>query len=178
MAENVETLVSFREGDMEAFAGIMRRFQSPIIHYLYHLTGDSEVARDLAQDTFLQAFKSLPKTTRNLPLKNWLYRIATNNAIGYYRHKAILSFIPWEDNGRPHIDGDSLQQVAEVADVRAALMKLPAKLRVCLVLHLVDGFKHREIAHMLGVSEDAVRKRVTRAMEKFRQIYPSPGGNS
>jgi len=178
MAENVETLARFHEGDMEAFAGIMRQFQSPIIHYLYHLTGDSETARDLAQDTFLQAFKGLPKTTGNLPLKNWLYRIATNNAIGYHRRKAILSFIPWEDNRRPHIEGDTLEQVAEAADVRAALLQLPAKLRICLVLHLIDGFKHREIAYMLGISEDAVRKRVTRAMETFRQIYPSPGGGS
>ncbi len=109
----------------------MRQFQSAIIHYLYHLTGDSELARDLAQDTFLQAYKSLPKTIRDLPLKNWLYRIATNNAIGYHRRKTILSFIPWEDNRRPHIEGDTLQQVSEAADVRAALLKLPEKLRVC-----------------------------------------------
>jgi RNA polymerase sigma-70 factor, ECF subfamily len=155
----------------------MRQFQSAIIHYLYHLTGDSELARDLAQDTFLQAYKSLPKTIRDLPLKNWLYRIATNNAIGYHRRKTILSFIPWEDNRRPHIEGDTLQQVSEAADVRAALLKLPEKLRVCLVLHLVDGFKHREIALVLGISEDAIRKRVTRGIETFRKLYSSPGGD-
>jgi RNA polymerase sigma-70 factor (ECF subfamily) len=64
----------------------------------------------------------------------------------------------------------------ETAAVHDALLKVPEKLRVCMVLHYVDGFKHREIAAMLGISEDAVRMRVARGSGQFRKLYgPSRG---
>jgi RNA polymerase sigma factor (sigma-70 family) len=175
--ELAETMTRFRAGDTEAFAAIIRQFQSPIVSYLYRLTGDGELARDLAQDTFLQAYQGLAGTTPDLPLKTWLYRIATNNALRHHRRQAVLSFISWDEFRRPETNVDVAKQASEAAAVHEALLKVPQKLRVCLVLHLVDGFKHREIARMLGISEDAVRMRVARGSVVFRQQYRTPGGN-
>jgi RNA polymerase sigma factor (sigma-70 family) len=177
LAENAETLARFRAGDTETFADIIRQYQSPIVAYLYRLTGDGELARDLAQDTFLQAYQNLAGTTSDLPLKTWLYRIATNNALRHHRRKALLSFISWDEFRRPEASVDLAKQASEAAAVHEALLKVPQKLRVCLVLHLVDGFKHREIAGLLGISEDAVRMRVVRGSELFRRQYRTPGGN-
>ncbi len=175
--ELAETLTRFRAGDTEAFAGIIRQYQAAIVAYLYRLTGDGELARDLAQDTFLQAYQSLAGTTTELPLKTWLYRIATNNALRHHRRKAILAFISWDDIRKPEANVDVARQASEAAAVHEALLKVPEKMRACLVLHLADGFKHREIAQMLGISEDAVRMRVARGSEVFRQQYRTPGGN-
>jgi RNA polymerase sigma factor (sigma-70 family) len=177
LVESPEVLARFRAGDTEAFAGIIRQYQSAIVAYLYRMTGDGELARDLAQDTFLQAYQNLAGTTLDLPLKTWLYRIATNNALRHQRRKAILSFISWDDFRKHETGVDPATQASEAAAVHEALLKVPEKLRACLVLHLVDGFKHREIAKMLGISEDAVRMRVARGSEVFRRQYRTPGGN-
>ena len=179
-AETLEgsgALSRVRAGDREAFTAIVRQFQSPIVTYLFRLTGDGELARDLAQDTFIRAYKALARTTPDLPLKTWLYRIATNNALQYHRRKAIVSFVPLDDDLRTIAHVDPAQKATEAAAVHEALLKVPKSLRICMVLHFVDGFRHREIATMLGVSEDAVRMRVARGCEEFRKQYSASGGD-
>lgn len=175
--EGSDTLSRIRAGDREAFTAIVRQFQSPIVIYLFRLTGDGELARDLAQDTFIRAYKALGRTTPDLPLKTWLYRIATNNALQYHRRKAIVSFVPLDDGLRPIAHFDAAKRATEAAAVHETLLKVPQRLRVCMVLHFVDGFRHREIAKMLGISEDAVRMRVARGCEEFRKQYSAPGGD-
>jgi RNA polymerase sigma-70 factor (ECF subfamily) len=176
LLENSEDISGICSGDMEAFVKLVKRYQSPIVNYLYRLTGDSEVARDLAQDTFVQAFKGLNKATPVISFKAWLYRIATNNALQYLRRKASVAFIPLDDDRRPGIEVDAAH-ITEVAAVHETLLKVPEKMRVCMVLHYVNGFKHREIARMLGISEDAVRMRVARGSEEFRRLYSASGGD-
>jgi RNA polymerase sigma factor (sigma-70 family) len=82
-----------------------------------------------------------------------------------------------DDGRKPNIDINTEQKASEVAAVHEALLKVPEKLRVCMVLHFVDGFKHREIAQMLGISEDAVRMRVARGSQEFRKLYSTTGGD-
>ena len=176
--ENQDAVSRVRSGDTEAFAQIVEQFQLPIIRYLYRMTGDDELARDLAQDTFVQAYKGLAKTTPGLPLKTWLYRIATNNALQHRRRKRLISFLPFNS------DTDSKEDMVQSGNadtdrlaVEESLLKIPEKLRVCMVLHFIDGFKYREIAETLGISEDAVRMRVARGSDEFRRLYGAAGGD-
>ncbi len=165
-----------RAGDIDAFAAMVREFQAPIVRYLFRLTGDEELARDLAQDTFIQAYRGLARTRPDLSLKAWLYRIATNTALKHFRRRALVSFEAL-DEARGHASGaDTAREAGDREAVRQALLRVPEKLRVCVVLRFVDGFKHREIAGMLGISEDAARMRVTRGAEEFRRQYVAATG--
>lgn len=173
--EPPDTRTGARTIDAEAFARLVEQFQSAIVNYLYRLTGDRELARDLAQDTFLRAYERLATKVITGSTKAWLYRIATNNALQYLRRRARVSFVPLDD-GRAPRRIDLGPENSEVAAVHETLLKVSEKLRVCMVLHFVDGFKHREIAKMLGISEDAARMRVARGCAEFRRLYPAPGG--
>jgi RNA polymerase sigma-70 factor (ECF subfamily) len=166
-----------RAGNTDAFAEIVEHYQAPIIRYLYRLTGDRETARDLAQETFAQAYKAILKTDSELRLKAWLYRIATNNAWRYHRRRRLLSFVPFGDSHEPGIQAAAAQSDGMVEDmaVREALRKVPVDQRACLVLHFVEGFKYREIGETLGISEEAVRKRISRGKQVFRQLYDGGG---
>ena len=75
--EEAQVIDMVRAGEVDAFAEIVEHYQAPILRYLYRLTGDYQMAQDLAQDTFLQAYKGILKTKADLSLKAWLYRIAT-----------------------------------------------------------------------------------------------------
>jgi len=93
--EEASVIGLVRSGNADAFADIVEQYQAPVQRYLYRLTGDYELSRDLAQETFIQAYKGILKTDSELSFKAWLYRIATNNALQFHRRKRILSFIPF-----------------------------------------------------------------------------------
>jgi len=166
-----------RAGSTNAFAEIVENYQKPITRYLYRLTGDYGMAEDLVQDTFLQAYKDILRTTCEIiSVRAWLYRIATNNALQYRRRKRLLAFIPFVGAGK---SGPPVENPVDCADekmaIGEAMRKVPEEQRVCMVLHFVEGFRYREIAETLGISEEAVRKRVARGSQKFRKVYNRGG---
>jgi len=175
--EEARVIALVRAGEADAFAEIIGHYQAPIIRYLYRMTGDYEMAKDLTQDTFIQAYKGILKTDAELSFKAWLYRIATNNALQQRRRKKLLSFISFTSKERD-IPNVSIQAdcTGESLELHEALLKVPEEQRTCLVLHFVEGFKYWEIAETLGCSEEAVRKRVARGKKIFISLYNREGG--
>jgi RNA polymerase sigma-70 factor (ECF subfamily) len=175
--EEAKVIALVRAGEVDAFAEIIEHYQAPIVRFLYRLTGNYEMAKDLAQDTFLQAYKGILKTDAELSFKAWLYRIATNNALQHRRRKKLLSFIPFtsHEDDIP-VAGNRSDYPGEKLAINEALLKIPEEQRTCLVLHFVEGFKYREIAETLGCSEEAVRKRVARGRKLFIELYDREGG--
>jgi len=171
--EEAHVIALVRTGSADAFTEIVEHYQVPIQRYLYRLTGDYEMAQDLTQDTFLQAYKGILKTNADLSFKAWLYRIATNNAFRVHRRRRLLSFVPFSQSGESGIpaDEDASGHIDERMAVQTALLKVSEEQRTCLALHFVEGFKYREIAETFGISEDAVRKRVARGKQVFRRLY-------
>jgi len=176
--EDLQLIALIRDGNTEAFGQVIERYQLSIGKYLYRLTGEYETARDLTQDTFLQAYQSLRKNKNEIQLKAWLYGIATNKALQYRRRKKIITFVPFDDaqNSDPPDGKNQPDDLAEKIMVEAAMLKVPEEQRVCMMLHFVEGFKYREIAQTMGISEDAVRMRVARGSMEFRKQYGPQGG--
>jgi RNA polymerase sigma-70 factor (ECF subfamily) len=176
--EDIQLIALIREGNTEAYGQVIERYQLPIGKYLYRLTGEYETAKDLTQDTFIQAYQSLRKNKDEIQLKAWLYGIATNKALQYRRRKKIINFIPFDDAQKtdPPDGKNQPDEIVEKIMVEAAMLKVPEEQRVCMMLHFVEGFKYREIAQTLGISEDAVRMRVARGSQEFRKQYDPQGG--
>ncbi len=170
MQDEAQVINLVRAGNTGAFTGIAECYQVPIIRYLHRLTGEYDVALDLAQDTFVRAYQGILKTDAELSLKPWLYKIATNLARQHHRRKRILSFVPIAHVQEPK-SSSAVNKVDERLTIGEALRQVPPEQRNCIVLHFVEGFTYREIGEVLGTSEDAVRKRVVRGSEKFRQAY-------
>jgi RNA polymerase sigma factor (sigma-70 family) len=170
LRDEAQVINLVRAGNTDAFTEIVERYQGSIIRYLHRLTGEYEVALDLAQDTFVRAYRGILKTDAELSLKPWLYKIATNLARQHYRRKRILSFVPLAYVKEPQ-SFSAVDKAEESSVIGEALRKVPAEQRNCIVLHFVEGLTYREIGEVLGTSEDAVRKRVVRGCEKFRQAY-------
>ena len=178
--DEARAIVRVKAGTPDAFGEVVEHYQAPIVRYLYRLTGDSEVARDLAQDTFLQAYRGILKTRSDLKLKAWLYKIATNNARQYHRRRGLLAFVPFfdtEERGVPEPKA-APDHTDERLAIEETLLQVSEEKRACLVLHFVEGLRYREIAEILGLTEEAVRKRVARGSEDFREAYRGPGDES
>jgi RNA polymerase sigma-70 factor (ECF subfamily) len=176
--DDARVIALVRGGNADAFAEIVKYYQAPIGRYLYQFTGDYEVAQDLVQETFLKAYQGILKTDSELSFKAWLYRIATNNALQYHRRRRLIRFIPFVDSTKkdiPTVEAPS-GYVEERLAIEEALFRIPHDQKACMVLHFVEGFKYREIADVLGVTEDTVRKRVARGSKEFRRLYRQGGG--
>lgn len=164
-----------RTGKTDVFGEIVEEYQAAIFRHVLRMTADREVAHDLTQDTFLKAYQSILKTDSELSLKAWLYRIATNNALKYHRRRRLLTFVPFRGTEKLPASQATPNTDEKIA-IEDALLHVPPERRVCLALHFVEGLRYREIAEILGVNEDAVRKRVAKEREEFRKAYDSRAG--
>ncbi|HEX6123225.1 MAG TPA: RNA polymerase sigma factor [Ktedonobacterales bacterium] len=173
--EGLEGLVALaRGGDRAAFAALFHHYNARICTYLTRLTGNRELGRDLAQDTFLSAWRALPGMPADLRFEPWLYRIATNTARSHQRRARLIAWLPWaQDEGtRPHAtQAGPEERAGETERVTLALAQLAPRCRACLLLQVEGGFSQREIAELLGISEKSVSAYVSRGRERFRQAY-------
>ena len=177
MVTDVQVVARLRGKDAEAFRSLIERLQQPVIGYLHRLVGDREVALDLAQDTFLQVYKEIGKTSEELKLDAWIYRIATNYGLRYLNRKRLRQFIGLESASSPvdfnvHLMVPGPEHAVEMRMlVQETLSQLKPKDAACLLLHYGNDFTYEEIGHMLEMTPEAVRKRVSRCVEKFRASY-------
>lgn len=168
---DAQMVARIRAGDHDAFETLVARYQEPLYRYLLGFVGEPEQARDLLQETFLRAYRSLASLEDPALLRSWLYRIAHNQAISMLRRSRIVRWLPFV----------AMRQVApapdrsaiESARVTAALAKVPTELRAPLLLHLVAGFSYHEVAALLQLTEGAVRMRISRGRAAFRAAYGS-----
>ena len=174
---DVQVVESLQARDTQAFRLLVEQMQQPITAYLYRLVGNHEVALDLAQDTFLQVYKEIGKTSQDLLLKAWIYRIATNYGLRYLNRKRLRMFIGLDDpampaDHNPYLMVPGPESAAETRImVRETLKKMKSKDAACLQLHYGDSFTYEEIGQILAMTPEAVRKRVARSVEKFRALY-------
>lgn len=148
---------------------MVREYQTKLTRYLRRMVGDAEVALDLSQDVFLAAFRMLKADPHRELNAGWLYRAATNSAISFLRRRKILRMLPLDrevDRGDWRLDERSAASV----DLQAALGRLPAEQAAAVLLTSYAGYSSQEAAGMLGITADAVRQRVCRAMRMLRTV--------
>jgi len=161
-----------------AFATLFDRHYGRVYGYLRKLTGTADGAHDLAQETFLLAFRSRESYEPRGLFEAWLYRIATNLARGRIE-KSKRDPVSLDES---LADGRALERAAETdpsaalkeADMRRivedAMKRLPAEEREVLVLRHFEGLKFREVASALGISESTAKSRMRYAMDKLSNV--------
>ena len=164
-----------QQGEHAAFAALFERYNAPICRYLARLVGNAELGRDLAQDTFLRAWRSLPRLRDRERLGSWLYQIATNLARSHARRARLIQWLPWSGPLESAAGSSRLERpedvVGESEQVMLALAELPPKRRACVLLALEGGFTHREVAQLLGISAKSVDTYLSRGCHQFRLAY-------
>ncbi len=155
------------------FEPFFREHERAVYACLWRLTGDSQAARDLTQETFLRAWRHFEQArSYDRPLA-WLLRIATNLAFSFYQRdssRRAISTDALSDADTPS-RSDPMRGLAERDLVQRTLLELPPNQRAALVLREVYGFSCEEIGSMLGVSRDAVKMALFRGREGFRRRY-------
>jgi RNA polymerase sigma-70 factor (ECF subfamily) len=166
-------------GDRQAFAALVERHQARILALLERLTGCREQARDLAQETFVSAYRKLATFEQRSAFATWLYRIACNHAAAAGRRRRPVAML---DAARP--DGNAaiepearlapvsagLEQEDLARHVAAALDRLDARYREVVVLADMQEAGYEEIAEALDIPVGTVRSRLHRGRMELRRL--------
>ena len=163
------------------FDRIFTEYSAPIYNYVLRMVGDADRAADVAQDTFIKAYRKLNTLTETSSTRSWLYRIATNTAIDEIRRRRHLA-APGLEADRPMEQADGgpgpeTQVLSGLMDERIsrALLHLRPNHRQCLILSDVEDMSAVQIGEVMGMSNGAVRVLLCRARGEMRRLLAAEG---
>lgn len=165
----------------ELFSEIFKLYYKPIFGYVFRRTGNFDDTADIASNTFIKAFTHIKSYSyRGIPLKVWLYRIATNEINMFFRGITKRGFIIKEMDieGRrvfsQYVQNDKheleleLQKHSQYLNVIKALKTLPLKYQEAISLRYFEGKTNKEIVEILNIKEGTLKSLLSRGVEKLR----------
>jgi RNA polymerase sigma-70 factor (ECF subfamily) len=172
-----------QHGDLDAFNQLAQRYERHVYNVSFRMLGNSQLAEDVTQETFLKAYRGLAKL-RGDNLRAWLLRIASNTCNDLLRSR----------RGRQDVSLELLTEEREVTwassdpspeeealrgelgrEIQRGLLTLPQEQRMVLVLVDVEGMSYEEAAEAIGISPGTVRSRLSRARAKLRDYLLQKG---
>jgi RNA polymerase sigma-70 factor, ECF subfamily len=175
--DEAELLKRIRGGAMDDFGEIVRRHQSRVFAILHRYERDAQRVEDLAQETFLKAWRALEQFDGRAPFEHWISKIAARTALDHLRkEKRRQNEIGLPELGEDALDwlrtGDEKSELdsrraAEILEL--ALRELSPADRVVITMQAIEGRSVKEIAEALGASGVAVRVRAVRARAKLKR---------
>jgi RNA polymerase sigma-70 factor (ECF subfamily) len=162
-----------QDGDLQAMGALYEHFKTSLFSLALRYTYNYAAAEDVIQDVFVKVFTNLHTLDEDKAFVGWLYRIAVNTCLSYLRsHKKLRQkTIPLEDvQGVLADSAATATQRAENKILEQSIQKLPPKLKSVFLLHDVQGFKHQEIAHILGCSVGTSKSQLFKARKRIRKL--------
>ena len=172
-----------KDGDLPAYDELIQRYQERIYATVYHMTANHEDANDLAQETFIKAFKALHSFKGDSSFYTWIYRIAVNKTINFLKQRRNRTHMSLNDvDFNMEHDPDMLALVShntphraaklsELSEkLNAALLKLSEVHRMVVVLHDVQGVPHEEIGKLMNCNVGTVRSRLFYARQQLQAL--------
>src|SRR4030066_1049362 len=176
------SLPALQKGDPEEFSRLVNAYSSKIYRLAIKMLNQQQDAEDVLQETFLKAYRGLKSFDGRSKVSTWLFRIATNEALMVLRrkHPDFLSIdepVETEDGEQEPVqiidwcclpENEFLSEESK-ARLDAAVQKLPESLRVVFLLRYINDLSTHETAEVLGLSDTAVKTRLSRARLRLRE---------
>jgi len=162
------------QGDKNAFGSLYMHYLDEIYRFVYLKIGDKLVAEDITEDTFAKTWESLPRIYKKKEtihnLRSWLYRIANNLVIDFYRKRKPIENIDFvKPENAPMLEESLVEN--ELSDQLArAIRKLSSDFQQIIILRIVNELSHKEIAPIMNISEGYSRVLLYRALKKLKRI--------
>lgn len=170
-----------QQGKVEAFEELVRRYERKVYNIAYRLLGNEEEATEALQDTFLRAYRFIPRFKFKSSFYTWLYRIATNVSLTKLRRRKKQTTVSLDEPVKnthnlmfdipdPHTTPEEAFAQKRLRErLQEAIEKLPADFRAVVVLRDLEGLSNEEVSKVLGLSVPAVKARLHRGRIALRE---------
>ncbi|MEM6829268.1 MAG: sigma-70 family RNA polymerase sigma factor [Bacteroidota bacterium] len=164
-------IIASQNGDQAAMASLYKLYAKAMYNVCRRMMGDEEEAKDLLQESFVDAFQKLPKLREVNTFSSWIKRIVINNCINAIRKRKLdtsqleegYDFVMEEED-------DFEYEKFQVQQILSAIDKLPEGCKAVLNLYLFEGYDHREIGEILKVTESASKAQYCKAKARIRHL--------
>jgi RNA polymerase sigma-70 factor, ECF subfamily len=164
--------------DLDAYAEIIDKYENKLQRYVSYLIGDTTLAKDVVQETFIKAYQNLQGFNRAFKFSSWIYRIAHNEAMNAVKKNRdqlsedieLNKELSYVSNIEERIDSELLKK-----DVEGCLILLEPKYRSVVQLVYFENMKYDEVADVLRVPRSTVGVWLTRAKKQLKSICEKKG---
>jgi RNA polymerase sigma-70 factor, ECF subfamily len=184
----VELIQGLRKGDEAAFRFLVENYQDRVFNTAIAIVQNAEDAEDVAQEVFIQVFRSIHSFKAESKLSTWIYRITTTRALDHLRSrksKKRFGFLQrlFGDNNETLHDlpdfnhpGVAMDRKENAALLFKAINQLPENQKIAFTLHKLEDLSYQEISEIMKTSVAAVESMMHRAKQNLRKILTKPGG--
>jgi RNA polymerase sigma-70 factor (ECF subfamily) len=163
-------------GELPAFEELVTKYQREVYGLACRIVNDSEEAKDLAQQAFLQAFVHIKSFRQDAQFRTWLFRIAINQCYNFLKSRKKFGD-PVDVNDMVIVGPESPESDLITQEDRqrlyTALEKLPAKQRAVITLKVEQGLSYQEISQVLGGTAGAARVNYCQALKTLKKFFQS-----
>jgi len=174
-------MLDFKEGNALAFQKLFNKYKKRVMNYCYRFCRNHAVAEELAQETFLRVYKAASRYQPKARFSTWLFKIATNVCLNELRKPDYSQKIQPLESDDSSEDGviadvhqsgiDAEYEFNETQRVlHQAIMELPEKQRVALMLRIEGEFSYKEIGKQIFCSENHVKILIFRARQRLKEL--------
>ena len=176
-----------RDGDMDAFAALVRRYEAPLIHFCARMAGSLEDAQDVAQDSFIRVYRHLDRLRPEAKFSTVLFGIARNLMLNFLRDSARRGrgntvSLTRDDDTEQHIvdEGERPDENARLGEIERTIEKALGMIsdehREVIVLREIQGMDYETIGETINCPPGTVKSRIARAREQLRLRVIELGG--
>jgi RNA polymerase sigma-70 factor (ECF subfamily) len=171
-----EVIASVLEGDVDAYAVLVVRYQKAIYNMMYRMTGCRESALDLSQDTFIRAYEQLHRFKQGSRFFPWIYTIGLNISRNFLRRDKSSRHVPLESWEPGTVDDGFLENEKilcarlDLERLEESLSRLPPDYREAIILRYREELSLEEVATALNISLSGAKMRVHRGLRKLRVL--------
>ncbi|OQY27502.1 MAG: hypothetical protein B6244_10335 [Candidatus Cloacimonetes bacterium 4572_55] len=174
MADDLKWVDQFRNGDEKAFNELIHRYKKPIYYVILRMVRNHDDAIDLAQDTFVRAYRHIQSFKGESGFYTWLCRIAVNLSVNHINRNKTRFWESFEDVPKPvkthkGNPSESLDREELQTAIDKAIVSLPEKQRVIFILRYYEEMSHQKIANLLGKSVGTIKAGYFHAVKKLQQ---------
>lgn len=165
-----ELVTACQRGEREAFDELMERYQRDIYRLCFRYVGNPEDAGDMAQETFIRAYKAIGRFRGQSAFSTWLYRIGVNACLNFRSaRRPAAAELPAELPDRGASTLVRLEEEERARELRKAVSELPDRQRATLILKVFHELTHQEVAEILGSSVGTVKANLFHALANLRK---------
>jgi len=160
-----------RAGDREAHFRLYKLYSRAMYNVAYRITGSEEDAQDALQEAFISAFRNLESYRGDASFGSWIKKIVINKAINVLK-KRKWEVMPDHEEFDVAIEEPEQEYLPELSvdKVRQCIELLPDGYRSVLLLYLLEGYDHQEIAEIMGITESTSKSQLNRAKKKLKEL--------
>lgn len=177
MEQDSEAIQRCLTGDTDSYRVLVERYEREAIAHARAIIGNAEDARDMVQDSFVDAFKALPRFDVTKKFYPWLYVILRNRCCAWLRGQKRQHVVNVEPDSHLLVTSDS-HSPAELHDIEGGLLKLSAEFREIIMLKYIDGLTYQGLADRLNIPIGTVMSRLYHARRHLRDILTTQANRS